>query len=77
MDYPNGFFDGASQQGTGGCGVVIQMDHTHHFLYWLGIGKRTNTQVELVALWDLLYFSKRLNIRSLKYLVTPVLSSIG
>lgn len=50
------WFDGASQRGICGCGVVIVMDiHSHHILSWhRGLG--TNTRAKTMSLWGLFWF---------------------
>ena len=57
-----GFFDGAQQDGLCGAGMVIRIRNNLSYRLWMGVGKGTNTKAELLALWGLLYFAKKMNI---------------
>lgn len=54
---PIGFFDGASQLGHCGSGMVIRVSGNHSFHLWMGYGEGTNTRTGLLALWGLLLFA--------------------
>ena len=49
----------------GGAGVFLAISHVHSFHIKLGCGSSTNTRVELLALWSLLYWEKVLGLPSL------------
>ena len=51
------FFDGAEENGSFSVGMVIKLQHNHQFKLRMVVGTGTNTKVELVALWALLWFS--------------------
>ena len=56
LDYPYGFFDGAATVNMGGAAIFIAINNVHSFSIKLGCGISTNTSVEILALWALLYF---------------------
>lgn len=57
LDGVIGFFDGAQQNGICGAGMVIRIRNSSSYRLKLGVGCGSNTKVELVALWGLLYFA--------------------
>ena len=69
IDYPCGFFDGATAGNTGGGGFVILMSPSYFISYSLGCGRSTNTRSELLALLALLSVAIHLGI--------PLLSLFG
>jgi len=60
-----GFFDGDARLGLYGVGMVIFKKRIL-FVMWLNYGEETNTQVELLALWSVLLFSKQNNVLSIQ-----------
>jgi len=60
--FPIGFFDGTSQANAGGCGMVIWINSSHSYHYWMGIGSRSNNFAELVVVWALLHWAERLGL---------------
>ena len=65
LAYLVGFFDGVAANEMGGAGVFLAISHVHSFHIKLGCGSSTNTRVELLALWSLLYWEKVLGLASL------------
>ena len=65
LHYPHGFFDGASKNNIGGAGIVLEIIQSHSFNLKLGCGSNTNSRVELLALWTLLFFAAEIGIPSL------------
>jgi len=61
-----GYFDGAAKDGAGGCGFILYINKDHYYRGWMGIDTCTNNLSELTAVWSLLYWARRLNIRELK-----------
>ena len=57
-----GFFDGAQEDGLCGAGMVIRIRNNLFYRLWMEADKETNTKAELLALWGLLYFAKKMNI---------------
>ena len=60
--FPMAFLDGAAADSTGGAGVCIWINEQHYFSLILGCGYITNTRVELLALWELLYIAKDIGL---------------
>lgn len=60
-----GFFDGASQMGSCGCGLYIKLSSSHVIYGWFGGGEGTNTRVELLAYWGLLFMASLRKVYSL------------
>ena len=60
--YPYGFFDGATANCKSGVGFVLALNNTHSINFSMGCGDSTNTRVELLALWALLYVTKDMGI---------------
>ena len=65
VTYPSGFFDGATTKNLRGVGIYLLINQSHFFCIKLGCGLSTNTRVELLSLWVLLFFSKETGIPSL------------
>jgi len=62
MEYLIGFFDGAAQRNTCGCGFWISISNKLAYkTHWYG-GSGTNTKAEAMALWGLLCFTNFLGI---------------
>ena len=57
-----GFFDEAEKDGNYGTGMILRIDYSHSFKPRMGVGSGTNTFAELLALWGLLWFAKKINI---------------
>ena len=57
-----GYFDGAKHGGYRGAGMIIKINQTSYYSLKLSIGLGSNTKVELLALWGLLYFAKEKDI---------------
>jgi len=64
-DYPAGFFDGAAQGEYGGCGFVLHVNCSHKYQGWLHLDHCSNNFSELVAVWCLLYWANRRNIKDI------------
>jgi len=64
--YPAGFFDGAAQGEYGGCGFVLHLNCSHKFQGWLHLDHCTNNFSELVAVWSLLFWANRRNIKDIR-----------
>ena len=62
LTYPIGFFDGAFANQTRGVGIFLSISRTHYFYIMLGCGKTTNARAKLLALWDLLFFTKEIGL---------------
>jgi len=62
-DFPAGFFDGAAQGASGGCGFVLYLRSCHKYQGWLHLDHCTNNFSEMVAVWSLLYWANRKNIK--------------
>ena len=58
FDFIVGFFEGASANGLGGIGVHLMFSQDHYICMKMGVGQRTNTRLELLALWTLLFSTK-------------------
>ena len=56
------FFDGATADSSGGASVYIWINEHHHLSIKLRCGRSTNTRVEGLALWALLYVSKEIGL---------------
>ena len=54
LHFPVSFFDGASARNMGGAGIMLLLNHKHHFHFKLGLGLSANTRAELLTLWTLL-----------------------
>ena len=64
MDYCIGYFDRASHPDTseGGAGVVIWINYSVCYCFGLNcVPKLTNTRSKVIAMWILLYCSRRLD----------------
>ena len=66
LNYATGFFDGASTLGNGGAGTMLVISKEHFLKIRMRCGKSSNTRVELLALWILLYFVSLLGLPSLE-----------
>ena len=77
LDYPCGFFDGASAKNIGGTGFFLYLNESHSFEFVVGVGLCTNTKAELVGLWALLLSTQMMGFPHLGFLVTPQSSSTG
>lgn len=65
IQYPVGFFDGASQLSSCRCGVWLRISPTCHYkIHWSG-GFGTNMRAEILALWGLLWIASQLCIDDL------------
>ena len=62
INYPCGFFDGATTGNIGGAGFVIHLNASYSLKFSLGCGNSTNTISELLALWAILMVSKQMGI---------------
>ena len=60
--FPMAFFYGATADSTGGASVCIWINKLHYLSSKLGCGHSTNTRVELLALWALLYIAKDIGL---------------
>lgn len=60
------FFDGAAKNGTGGSGFVLYINKDHIYHGWTGLATCTNNLSEFTAVWLLLYWAHRMDIRELK-----------
>ena len=56
-----GSFDGVEQDGNCGTGMILHIDYSHSFKIRMGVGSGTNTFSELLALWAILWFTKKKN----------------
>ena len=65
ISYHSGFFDGATNSSIGGVGFSLAINQSHSFLFKMGCGPSTNTRVELLALWDLLFIAIAMGFPSL------------
>ena len=65
LDFPVGFFDGASANQMGGIGVHLLISQDHYFCFKLGVVLSSNTRSELLALWTLLYCAKIMGLPTL------------
>lgn len=63
--YPAGFFDGAFQNLSCGCGAWLMLSPTCHYKIHWNRGRGTNTRAETIALWGLLWFSNQLYLEKL------------
>lgn len=59
FNFPLGYFDDAAQNGLYGAGMVLKLSPDHLFHLQFRAGSGTNNRVGLLALWGLLWFSKR------------------
>ena len=57
-----GFFDGAEKDGNCGTGMILHIYDSNSFKLRMGVGSDTNTFSELLSLWRLLWFTKKINI---------------
>ena len=62
MNYPCGFFDGATAEHIGGASFVIFLNDDHFFSFSLGYGSSSNTRAELLALWAILRVSELMGL---------------
>lgn len=61
--FPKAFFDGAEQQDSCGCGILIMVDENTQFsIHWNG-GRGSNSKAEAMALTGLLNFCLFLNLK--------------
>jgi len=65
LTYHRGFFDGAAQDGIGGCGFLLFFNEYHSFHCWLAIGSGTNIHAKLVALCALMLFAYKKDVHDL------------
>lgn len=65
-DFSIGYFDGAQSNGWCGAGMVLRIRVGHYIFLRMKAGGGTNTQVELLALWGLLWFARLTGIPSLR-----------
>lgn len=63
---PCRFFDGAAQCGIAGVGCILIILSTEYYELHFGVGEGTNTRTELLALDELLIFSRYLLISELQ-----------
>jgi len=61
-----GYFDSVEHGGRCGCSAWIHIDYNQHYTIHWSRGTRTNTGVEAVALWGLMWFVSFLNIPKLQ-----------
>ena len=66
MNYPCGYFDGASITSSAGVGLCLFLKENHHLDIAIGIGGGTNTKAELLGLWALLKTSQMMRIPLVK-----------
>lgn len=59
-----GFFDGASQMDSCGCGIDIKFYSSHLIYGWFGGSEGTKTREKLLLYWGLLLMTSRRNIYS-------------
>ena len=52
-------FDGAPQDGVCGIGMVLFIKQDHFINLWMRTGLGINTKAQLIALWGLLWFSRK------------------
>ena len=73
QSYPWDFFDGASQgyPPIGGAGGYIYLDETNKIYFKLGLGRETNSKVELLVLWETMKIAKDKQITRLQYTDIP------
>ena len=65
INYPAGFFDGASQNQVCGCRAWLMISPDCHYkIFWNG-GRGTNMRAKLIALWVLLWFTNQLYLEEL------------
>ena len=62
LNYPVGFFDGASTRNKGGAGIMLMLSLEHHFHFKMGLGISTNARAKLLALWTLLCYAKSMGL---------------
>ena len=55
LGWPIRYFDGAAQEGYCDAGFVLKMNSQEIIKGWMKVGCGTNSRVELMALWALLY----------------------
>ena len=60
--FPMAFFDGFTAESTRGAGLCIWINEQHYISIKLGCGCSTNTRVELLALWALLFIAKEIGL---------------
>ena len=65
MDCVMGFFDGATQVGRCGCGILIKFFVHHYVTGWFGGGVSSNIRAELLACWGLLLLETYKHITNL------------
>jgi len=61
-----GFFDGAAKERAGGSGFILYLNKEHFFQGWMGLASSTNNLSEVTAVWLLLFWAHRMNIKDLK-----------
>jgi len=61
-----GFFDGAAVDGMGGCGFILYINKEHFYRGWTGLLACTNNLAEITAVWSLLYWANKLNLKELR-----------
>ena len=60
--FPMAFFDGAAAESNVGAAVCIWINDHHYISIKLGCGCNTNTRVEQLSLWALLYIAKDIGL---------------
>ena len=55
-----GFFDGSSADGCWGSGLSVKINENHYFKLWMGGDKGSNTKVELLGLWGVLFVCQQM-----------------
>ena len=60
------FFYGVEQRGICGASMMIKINKSLNYRLKMSIGPGSNTKVELLVLWGLLYFAKTKNILPVK-----------
>lgn len=63
-DRPWGYFDGASQDGNSGVGMIIFLSASHFLHFEFGVGARTNNEAKLLTLWGIMKLARFINISS-------------
>ena len=61
-----GFFDGAHKDGWCGASMILHLRRNHFFRLSTRLGHVTNTFAELMALWGILWFSRKRGILELR-----------
>ena len=65
-NFPVGFFDGTTSNGFYGAEFVLNFSQHFSVHASFGGGKRTNTKVEIVALWGFLWLARKLKLDNLQ-----------